>query len=157
VKKSQPLSPDLNKTTEGGKFKPQLAASALVEAAYYGDIKAAERWDVTVRTVQNWRNRLDDDAEFSAIFAHKKEMFEEGWRDEIGSAIRAGIEFLKRAALTADVKKPDVIYSIAGAVKILSDIRNGSDLLNARLAEFNRQARQANQEMAAESTADGEG
>ena len=138
------------KTTNGTKFKPHLAAVTLVEAAYRGDDEAAERWGVTTRTIMNWRARLDEDVEFSAIFAHKKEQFEAGWRDELGLALRAGIDFLKRAAQEADPRKADVIFSVAGAVKILADVNASMDILDARLTEFNRQTRETDRALAAE-------
>ncbi len=137
-------------TTNGTKFKPHLAAVVLVEAAYRGDDEAAARWNVTTTSIRNWRARLDQDAEFCAIFANKKDRFEAGWRDELGSALRAGIDFLRRAAMVANPRDHEVIFSIAGAVKILADVNVSMDILNARLAELGRETRETDSALAAD-------
>ena len=118
------------------KFKPELAATVLIEAAYTTDEKAAEKFGVSIRSLPNWRNKLESDQAFATIFHYKKEQFEAGWAQDLPIAIKAAIEFLKRSAQEADHKKPDVIYSIAGGLKILADIQTTKDLLDARLAEL---------------------
>ncbi len=135
-------------TTNGTNFKPHLAATVLVEAAYRGDDEAAAHWNVSTRSILNWRKRLENDPEFAAVFANKKDRFEAGWRDELGSALRAGIDFLRRAAQVADPTNHEVIFSIAGAVKILADVNISMDVLNARLVEYDRQTTETDQSLA---------
>lgn len=134
----------------GTKFKPELAATVLVEAAYTSDEKAALKYGVSQRSIPNWRARLDTDAEFSSIFHSKRERFEASWADELPTAIRACVDFIKRAALEASPTKPDVIYSVAGALKIVSDIQMSKDIIDARLTDFNRETREADSQMDSE-------
>ena len=129
------------------KFKPDLAASVLVEAAYSNDEKAALKFGVSQRSIPNWRARLDTDPEFASIFHSKRDRFESSWADELPAAIRACVDFIKRAALEASHTKPDVIYSVAGALKIVSDIQMSKDIIDARLTDFNRETRQADNKM----------
>lgn len=116
------------------------AASILVEAAYFGDKEAADKWGITTRTVQNYRARLDGDAELSAVFLKKKLAWETSWAEEAPAALRAGIRFLMRAAREADPKDPEAIHAIAGAFKLLAEIVFTKDVLDVRLAEFYRTA-----------------
>jgi hypothetical protein len=116
-----------------GKFNYERAAVVLVEAAYYGDKAASERNGVTERTVRNYRERLNEDTELSASFLIKKQLFDESWADELPGAIRAGIQFLARAAREADPRDAQTIYSMAGALKILADVTLTKRVLDARL------------------------
>lgn len=119
-------------------FNRERAATVLVEAAYTDDEKAAEKWGVTRVSIWGWRKRLATDPQLLTLFNYKKEQFEAEWAQDLPLAIKAGIDFLKRAAQQSDVKKPDVIYSIAGGLKILADIQTTKELLDARLAELSR-------------------
>jgi len=119
--------------SERNKFKPERAAAILVEAAFMSDEKAARKWRVSVRSITNWRNRLDDDAEFAAIFHHKKDIFEANWALELLPAIYSAIDYLKRAA-QAKRYSHQMIHSIAGALKILSEVMVTKEYLDARSA-----------------------
>jgi hypothetical protein len=131
-----------------GRFNYDRAAAVLVEAAYYGDKAAAERNGVSVRSVENYRARLEDDIELVAIFAIKKQQFDESWADELPGAIRAGIQFLAKAAREADPKDAQTIYSMAGALKILADVTLTKRVLDARLTGRGEPEREENRQMA---------
>lgn len=141
--------------SKGNGFNRERAATVLVDAAYTNDERAAEKWGVTRASIWNWRKRLIDDGELLTLFDAKKERFEAEWAQELPNAIRACVDFIKRAALEANHTKPDVIYSIAGALKIVSDIQMSKDIIDARLSEFNRQTREASQPMASAETGSG--
>ena len=130
-------------------FNYERAARALVDASFSGDEGAARKYGVSTVSIWNWRNRLNTDPKLLMLFSSKKEQAEANWSLELIPAILAAIDFLKRAAQSADPTQPDVIYSIAGALKIMADVRASMDILDARLAEFNREARAADQQMAA--------
>jgi len=107
---------------------------ALVDASLTNDTVAAEKWNVTVRTIQNWRKRLDSDPEFSELFASKRAAAEKEWADELPTAIRSTIEFIKRAAQSPNCSDPAMVHSMAGAMKILTETAAMRKLLDARLA-----------------------
>jgi len=123
----------------GAKFKPERAATILVEAAFTSDEQAAKRWDVSVRSLLNWRNRLDDDLEFAAIFHHKKDVFEANWSLDLLPAMYSAIDYLKRAS-TQDTYSPEYIHAVAGGLKILSDVRVTKEVIDARFAGLRRPA-----------------
>lgn len=125
----------------GPKFNAERAARILAHAAMVGDKRAADENKVTVRTLQNWRKRLSDDPNFSQLFADKKAAVESDWADSLAGAIRKAIDFLGRAAEEANVGDPDVIRSVAGGLKILTDVATTRRVLDARLAGKVGQAR----------------
>lgn len=116
---------------------PKLAL-ILVEALYFGDKRTAARWGITNRTVVNYRNRLNDDAELSNLFLLKKSQFETDWASKIPASILAGIDYLGEAAKQTDYS-PETIHAIAGAVKILAEIGLTKELIDARIGKFNRE------------------
>lgn len=122
-------------------------AAILVEALYYGDAQAAERWGITTRTIINYRNRLADDVELSRIFADKKDKFETEWASEIPAAMRAGLRFLMKAAEEADHTDPDVIHAVAGGMKIMAEIGLTKDIIDARLGRHDRQDTEKNRSL----------
>lgn len=132
------------------KFKPYLAAAVLLDAAYTDDKSAAARHGVTERSIANWRNRLGEDAEFSAIFQRKRELAESRWADDAYIAMQQCIAFIHRAANEGDTKDPAMVHSIAGALKIVFDATSGKKLIDARLAAILRETRKATEPLAAE-------
>ena len=117
-----------------GGFDYDRAATILIEAAYYGDQKTAARWDISERTIYRYRERLGRDDKLSDFVKRKKAAFERGWADELPSSIRAGIDYLKRAAQSADASNPEAIHAVAGALKIQTEVALTKDVLDARLA-----------------------
>lgn len=120
----------------------ERAATILVEAVYYGDIKTAERWGVTERTIQNYRSKLDGDPELSGFFALKKAAFESEWANEVPAAIRSALRFIVRAGEEADPKNPEAIHAMAGALKIVAEVELTREIINARLGRYDRPGRE---------------
>lgn len=120
------------------KFNPERAAAALVDAAFTDDKAAARKHGISVRSIENWRSRLNHDAELVELFAHKKALVTKGWAARLDEAIETGIDFLIRASAQANPMAPDAIHAVAGAVKLLSEIRLTEKVLDARLAGSNR-------------------
>ena len=119
----------------GANFNYNRAAMYLAEAAVYGDVKASERAGLSLRTLHNYRKRLEDDDTLSELFQHKREALEKEWAADLAPAIRNSIDFLTRAAQEADVKDPDAIHAVAGAFKLLSNIALTRELLDVRIME----------------------
>ncbi len=108
----------------------------LVEAAFFGDAKAAHHYGITTRTIRNYRNLLENNEEISAIFLQKQQEFELNWVSRIPKAIIAGIEFINRAAQTADPANPYAISAMADAIKALAEIGLTKEILDAKIGRF---------------------
>lgn len=122
------------------RFKYEFASIVLVEAAFFGDKPTAAKYGVSLRSIHNYRKRLNEDTKLAELFRIKKDQMEQEWAEEMPAAIRASIEFLRKAATEAKTTDPDVIHAIAGALKILSDVAMTKKVIDARLAGSNRQA-----------------
>lgn len=125
------------------------ATNVLVEAVFFGDKEAASRYGLSVRTVDNYRRRVNTDKDFALLFKQKKAEFEKNWADEIPMAIRAGTRFLLKSFQEADYKDATVIHAIAGAMKILTEIGLAKEIIDVRLGEYSRQNGETSNQMAA--------
>lgn len=119
------------------KFNYERAASALLEALLGGDQTAAEKYGVSIRSIQTWRQRLGEDAHLVEFFAIKRRAFEDGWAEELGVPIRAAARLITEAAASADAvtkRNPEFIHAIAGALKICAELKIVSKVIDARTA-----------------------
>ena len=114
------------------------------------DSEAALQHGVSARSIGRWRSILRDDPEgpLAAAVRSKKETIEKDWVERLPGAITAAIDFLERAAKGAKINDPNMIHSVAGALKILTEVKTGQMLLDARLNRTVRQAREASKSMA---------
>lgn len=125
------------------------ATSVLVEAVYFGDKEAARRYDLSIRTIDNYRRRVNTDKDFAQLFKQKKAEFERNWADEIPAAIRAGTRFLLKSFQEADHTDATVIHAVAGAMKILTEIGLAKEIIDVRLGEYSRQNGEASNQVVA--------
>jgi hypothetical protein len=137
------------------RFNHERAASILVEADYLGDKKTAEKRGVGLRTIQSWRSRRATDRVFAQFCAEKRALFERDWAAELPVAIRACIQYIQEAAAQGDRRSPEFLHSVAGALKICSEVGLTKEVLDARLSGQNREvATQARPVVAARSFSD---
>lgn len=109
------------------RFNRDRAANALADALVMGEADAAKRNGITERTLRNYKARLPNDPELSALFQKKKAVVDE-LRDREREAW--GVE--RRMFLTKAIKKlgeivekadsVEHIHAIAGAVKIVGEL-----------------------------------
>lgn len=115
-------------------FNRDKAARIVLDAVVMGDRPACEKHGISLRTLQRYRTKLEDDAELSQVVAQKKEMQDEAWANEIPSAIAACINYLKDSAAACVPGNPDAIHAVSGALKIMTEVELTRKLIDARLA-----------------------
>jgi hypothetical protein len=115
-------------------FNYERAAGALVDAIFSGDKAAAEKWDVSTRSIEEWRSRLKEDEELLALFKSKKHAREKTWASEIPQVIQDGLRFVSDAIKHANPEDPEALKAVVGALKVLMDIDLTKQVLDARLA-----------------------
>lgn len=117
--------------------KLERIARVLVEATMAGpkgDAKICARHGISIRTLQNYRKRLESDDELARICAEKKAVAIESWSQEVPAAMRASVDFLRRAAESGDPSDPQMVHSIAGSLKMLSEVAATWKVLDARIS-----------------------
>jgi len=121
------------------KVNEHRAIRVLVESLYFGDAKVAKSYGISVRTISNYRIRLNTDNEFLAKFELARKQFESDWAANIPSALIAGVEYLIESFGQVDKTDPLAIKAVSDAVKTLAEISLVRELLNVRLDEYYRQ------------------
>jgi hypothetical protein len=115
-------------------FNYDKASFALIDALFMGDRAAAEKWEVSTRTIEDWRSRLQTDDKLQSEFNKKKKARENTWAGEIPETIGAALGFIKSATNHCSPEDPEAVKAISGALKILLDIDLTKQVLDAKLA-----------------------
>lgn len=133
----------------------ERASQILVEALLVvgvipgqADEQVGKKHGVSARQIRRWRKALGSDPELAELVRSKKALAEQGWAEQLPGAIRACIDFVFRAAGSANIKDPQAIHSMVGALKILTDVETTRRMVDARLRK---------QEEAAAAQAQGQG
>ncbi|MBW4692215.1 MAG: hypothetical protein KME27_10660 [Lyngbya sp. HA4199-MV5] len=114
-------------------FNKERAAKALVDAILMGDRAAAEKYEVTVKSIEGWRVRLETDSKFREFFRDLRQAKDEQWAEDLPAALASCINFLKQAGQQADPAKPEAIAAITGAAETLADIALTQKMVDERL------------------------
>jgi hypothetical protein len=128
----QPAAP----RQEGGQEPEEVAVTAvdlervaeiLVDAYAIGDGPAARKWMTSKRTIQRYRARVKTDADLAALVLQKR-----GETEEELSVLR--VQFLRRALVVLErkiKKRSATVHEVAGAVKIVGELHQVAEVLDA--------------------------
>lgn len=119
-------------------FKPEFAATLMLEAIYTTDEKACAKYNVTTRTLQKYRRRLFMDSELAKLLAEKQKTFDAAWAEELPSALREAITTIRESAKAIREEKdirmsPDVMIALSKAVRVLGEVEFTRKVIGARL------------------------
>lgn len=114
-------------------YSDDMMARILVEAAYCGDDATCQKYGLSDRTLRRWRASLPDSPALSELVRIKKREYDKRWADEAPETIKAGMDFIKRAAQEGNSKNPDMVHAVAGGIKIVSEIMAVREYLDAKL------------------------
>lgn len=131
--------------TKGKAFDKELLATVLLEAVYTTDERACARYGVSVRTLQRARQQLATDPELAGIVATKKKSFDDAWADALPVALRHAVETVGAMTLAILASptfgaNPFALEKVAGAAKLIADIYYTGKLIDARIAQQDREA-----------------
>lgn len=138
--------------SKGATGKHHFAASVLLEAVYTSDNDACAKYGISTRTLRSYRRKLQEDAEFAAIFHTKEDEMNKAWAGDFIIPLRKGAQFLLEAfeACRADkqyIKNPVVIQAVAEAVRLCADVVLTSKAIDAQFGDTNQPANQLPQEV----------
>lgn len=116
-----------------------LRAVILAEAAWIGDDSACDKYGITKRTLQRIRRRSGTDVALMQALEVKKRAFERRWLEDLDGTIGAAIRTVRVCAEEVakdprSAKNPAIIKELAGAVKLLADVKLANRVIDARLA-----------------------
>ena len=106
----------------------------LCDAVMMGDRKAADKWDVTQRTIQRWRTSLETDDKLRHLTTQYRQQQTEKWLEDIPEAMAAFVDFFKRAARELDPKEATAADLVA-AFEAVADVHLTQKIVSERLKD----------------------
>jgi|GEM_PF-6981876 len=129
ARNTKPRTSEDQAAAAAAKFKPDMAAAALVEAIFIGDIRAAHKFDVSSQSIRNWRARLETDAAFCGIFEVRRRDAYAHWKERLIPAILTHIEYGRMVVQSGDVS-PETFEASNNALRVLLESQFSLELLN---------------------------
>jgi hypothetical protein len=129
-------------TKPGPKLDPERVARILVDADLLGTDAAAARHKIHVRTVIRYRVLAERDRNLSDLVTRLKRSIGADWFEGLGAAIKAQIDFLTHAAAEANPRSASSVNAVTNALKALAEVGLTSQVVNARIADQNREVRE---------------
>lgn len=111
-------------------------AAALTFGDAYGDNAAAERYGVSARTLQRYRQRIREGSapELAVLVAEKRAAVAAKHRDQLDEVFGEMLTALKKRV--QDTQNPMLDRDLVGAIKIVGDQRTTRDALDLGDDEF---------------------
>jgi hypothetical protein len=109
-------------------------AEILVEATRGRDWQGtAAKHGISERTLYRWQARVATEPELAELVSRKAEQSSATWASEADAALFECVRFIRKAATTGDVENPDMVHSIAGAMKLLGELDTAKKFLQLRI------------------------
>lgn len=116
---------------------PLLQARILIWAENFGELAAANAFEVSESRVRKIRNNFlakpEEHKTLVTAVQRLRDMDKEKWGDVAHSARSAAINFISRAAHQGDVKDPDMVNAITNALTVISEIIAVDRYLDAKI------------------------
>ena len=123
-------------------FNYERAAAALVDAMMMGDRAAADKYDISVKSLERWRKRLSTDEVLRGFVSKYKVRQDSEWAASIPATMTAAIGFINRAANEGSVNA-SMLESMAKALETLSDVALTWKVMDERLSEGRSETEEA--------------
>lgn len=113
------------KTTS--QFSYEKTASVLAETEYSDDTSVSKRWGISERTIKRWRAKALLDEKLSLLVNQKKALLAQSWQEDASKCMK--IALTKLTELIKHDGDPKQIHAIAGAIKIVGELKLGYEVL----------------------------
>ena len=116
-------------------YSTETKARAIVDSALMTDREAAEKHDLSRKSIERWRRELDTDPELQARFTELWEEVRaaEDWVEDATDTIRTALSFLRTAMDELDPSDPDAVRAVTEAIGTLAEAKVMADVVDERL------------------------
>ena len=119
-------------------FNAERAATILAEAEFCSDKQIINEYKIDRSTLWHWRKRLKSDPDFFRLFQRRKKQVAESWRDDAVWFMKASLRKLTELVQSDGNSKQ--IYAVAGALKIVGELKITGDALSESGADWQSQS-----------------
>lgn len=103
---------------------------AIAEADIFGDRRVIDKYGINQSTLWRWRDRENSDAKLHENALLKRRMLLIDWQQDATKCLKVGLDKLTAIIPVATKEDADVIHAIAGAMKIVGELRIAHDALS---------------------------
>jgi hypothetical protein len=121
-------------------FNHERAAKALVDAILMGDSAAAEKYEVSVKSIIGWREPLQKDPVLRQFFHNFKEQKDIAWADEIPATLTSLIAYAKELAVNGDRNNAENLMYVSKAIETISDVALTWKVMDERIRQDREEA-----------------
>lgn len=116
-------------------YSVETKARAIIDAALTTDREAADKHDISRKSIERWRKEIDSNAELAARLSELWEEVKEAgdWVEDATDTIRTALSFLRTAFDELDPSDPEAVEAAAGAIETLADAKLMKDIVDERL------------------------
>ncbi|MEO0491239.1 MAG: hypothetical protein AAFZ49_17060 [Cyanobacteria bacterium J06659_2] len=108
---------------------------AIAEADIFGDHKVLEKYGINQSTLWRWRDRANSDSKLHESALLKKRMLLVDWQQDATKCLKIGLAKLSELIPNATLKDATTIHAVAGAMKIVGELKIANDALNESASE----------------------
>jgi hypothetical protein len=113
------------------KFPYERASMAIAEADIFGDKAALDKYGINQSTLWRWRDRASSDSKLHESALLKRRMLLVDWQQDATKTLKVGLTELNRRLPLADTEEDaKVIHAIAGAIKIVGELKITGEVLS---------------------------
>jgi hypothetical protein len=105
----------------------------LCDAVIMGDRKAAQKWGVSLRSICNWRDNLENDEKLRNLMQLYRQKQTEKWLEDIPIALSGIIRFVNEATHELSPSKAEDLIAVVTALEAIADVKMTEKILEARL------------------------
>lgn len=112
------------------KFPYEKASIVIAEAEIFGDKNTLARWGINQSTLWRWRDRRLSDSKLHESALLKTRMLLVDWQTDATRTLKTGLNRLNELIPVATANDAATIHAIAGACKIIGELKIASDALS---------------------------
>ncbi|MGL5922891.1 hypothetical protein [Chroococcidiopsis sp.] len=112
------------------KFPYEKASIVIAEAEIFGDKNTLARWGINQSTLWRWRDRRLSDPKLHENALLKTRMLLVDWQTDATRTLKTGLLRLNELIPQATANDAATIHAIAGACKIIGELKIASDALS---------------------------
>lgn len=113
------------------KIPDQTIAQILAETDLYSDKEVAQRWALSTRSIERYRQRLQSDPVLAGIVGEKREKLTAMWVHDATQFLVVALRQLQERCRSAKTKEDaECLRAIADCLQIVGELRVQAEILN---------------------------
>jgi hypothetical protein len=117
-------------------------AVLVAEAGMLGNAQTAEKWAISTRTIQRYREEARESPELSALVVEYRRQLANAWSEDAAETLRCLFSSIRDRCRQLPTNSVTALHAVNESAKILGELKMSSDVINddAPVLSFSRRA-----------------